>query len=61
MKLYTLFQQNEKKILRNSLDAGTLFLNAAVLSRTILVQAEYRIGPRYRQILNIKGLGSGSG
>ena len=37
------------------------FLNAAVLSRKILVKAKYRIGTWYRQILNIKGLGSGSG
>ena len=48
MKVYILFQQNKKKnkknILRNSLDAGTLFLNAAVLSRKILVKPEYRIG-----------------
>ena len=57
MKVYTLFQQNKKKLLRNSLDAGAFFLNAAVLSRKILVSAKYRIGIRYRQILNIKGLG----
>ena len=38
-----LFQQNKKKILRNSLDAGTFFLNAAV-SRKILVKAKYPIG-----------------
>ena len=43
------------------MDAGTLFLNAAVLSRKILVKAEYRIWTRYQQILNIEGLGSGSG
>ena len=35
--------------------------NAAVLSRKILVKAEYRIGTPYRQILNIKGLGSDQG
>ena len=44
MKVYTLFQQNEK-LLRN---AGTFFLNAAVLSRKILVKAEYWIGTPYR-------------
>ena len=58
MKVYTLFQQ-QKKLLRNSLDAGILFLNAAVLSRKILVKAKYQIGTQFRQILNIKGIGSG--
>ena len=38
-----------------------LFFNATVLSWIILVKAMYRIGTRYRQIVNIKGLGSGSG
>ena len=33
-----------------------LILNAAVLSRKILVKAKYQIRTRYRQILNIKGL-----
>ena len=56
VKVYTLFQQNKKKNLRN---AGTFFLNAAVLSRKILVKAEYQIGTHYRQIVNIKGLGLG--
>ena len=60
MKVYTLFQQNNfKKLLRNSLDAGNFFLNAAVLSRKILVKAKCRISTRYRYLLNIKGLGSG--
>ena len=57
MKVYTLFQQNEK-LLRN---AGTFFLNAAVLSRKILVKDKYQIRTRYQQILNIEGLGSESG
>ena len=34
------------------------FLNAAVLSRKILVKTKYWIGTRYRQILNVKGLRS---
>ena len=50
-----------KNIFRKSLDAGTFFLNAAVLSRNILVQAEYQIRTWYQQILNIKGLRSESG
>ena len=50
-----LFQQNKKKILRNSLDAGTFFLNAAV-SRKILVKAKYPIGTWYRHLQNIEGL-----
>ena len=37
------------------------FLKANVLSRKILVKAKYRIGTLYWQILNIKGLRSGSG
>ena len=49
MKVYTLFQQYKKNMLRNSLDAGTFFLNAAVLSRKILVKAKYWIGTWYRQ------------
>ena len=53
VKVYTLFQQN-KNLLRN---AATFFLNAAVLSRKMLVKAKYWIGTRYRQ-MNIKGLGS---
>ena len=52
-KVYT-----SKKLLRN---AGTFFLNAAVLSRKILGEAENRIGIQYRQIQNIKGLGSDQG
>ena len=32
-----------------------------VLSRKILVQAKYRIGTQYWQIIIIKGLTSGSG
>ena len=51
MKVFTLFQQNKKKLLRN---AGTFFLDAAVLSRKILVKAEYQIGTQYQQIINIK-------
>ena len=50
MKVYTLFQQNKNKKLMN---AGTFFLNAAVLSRKILVKAAYRINTWYREILNI--------
>ena len=46
MNVYTLSQQ-KKKLLWNSLDAGTSFLNAAVLSRKILVKAKYRIGTRH--------------
>ena len=53
MKVYALFQQNKKKLLRNSLDA-VFFLNAAVLSRKILVKAEYQIGTWYWHLLNIK-------
>ena len=60
MKIYTLFQQNKKRI-EEQLGCRYFFLNAAVLSRKILVKAKYRIGTWYRQILNIKGLGSGSG
>ena len=37
------------------------FLNAAVLSWKILVKANNRIRTRYWHLLNIKGLGSGSG
>ena len=40
-----------KKLSRNSLDAGTFFLNAAVLSRKILVKAKCWIGTRYRHLL----------
>ena len=39
------------------MDVGTLFLNATVLSGTILVKAEYQIGTRYLKILKMKGLG----
>ena len=39
MKVYTLFQQNKKNI-KEGLDAGTFFLNAAVLFRKILVKAK---------------------
>ena len=45
MKIYTLFQQNKKKnLLRKQLACRSFFLNAAVLSRKILVKANYRIG-----------------
>ena len=44
MKVYTLFQQKkEEKTIRNILDAGTFVLNAAVLSRKILVKATHLI------------------
>ena len=47
MKVFTLFQQNKKNLLRDILDAGNLLLDAAALSRKILVTAEHRIGTRY--------------
>ena len=56
MKIYTLFQQ-QKRLLRNSLDTGTVFCKAAVVCRKIVDKAKYWIGTR--QILNIRGLGPG--
>ena len=58
MKVYTLFQQ--KKTIKEQLGCRSSFLNAAVLSRKILVKvSEYRIETWYRYLLNIKGRGSG--
>ena len=55
MKVYTLFQQNKKPI-KDQLGCRYFFLNAAVLSRKIVVEAEYWIRTQYRHLLNIKGL-----
>ena len=55
MKVYTLFQQNKKPI-KEQLGCRYFFLNAAVLSRKIVVEAEYWIRTQYRHLLNIKGL-----
>ena len=54
MKVYTLFQQN-KKIKKTIKECRYFFLNAAMLSRKILVEAKYWMGTQYRQILYIKG------
>ena len=42
------------QLLRHSSAVGNICLNAAVLSRKILVRAKYLIGTLYWQILNIK-------
>ena len=52
-KVYTLFQQN-KKTTKEQLGCRYFFAKCSLLSRKILVNAKYRIGTRYRQILNIK-------
>ena len=45
MNVYILSQQNKKKkLLKNSLGAGTFILNAAVLSRKILVRLSIGLG-----------------
>ena len=58
MKAFTLLEQN-KKTIKEQLGCRHFFLNAAVKNRKILIKSKYRIGTPYRQILNIKGLGSG--
>ena len=55
MNVYTLFHQKKNKtLLRNSLDAGPFSLNAAVLSRKILVKPKYRLRTRNQHLLNIE-------
>ena len=50
-----------KNPIKEQLGCRYFFLNAAALSRIVIVKAMFLIGTQYRHLLNIKGLGSGSG
>ena len=54
MKIYSWFEQNKKKPIKEQ-------LGCRYFLKIILVKAKYRIRTRYLQILNVKGLGSGLG
>ena len=61
IKVFTLFQQN-KKTTKEQLGCGyVFFLMQLYYPGKILVKAKYRIGTRYRHLVNIKGLGLGLG
>ena len=54
IKVYIFFQHNKKHIKEQLGHMYFFFLNAAVLSRNILLKAKYRIRTLYRHLLNIK-------